>query len=54
MEIVNQSRQLICPRGRWLIMKGIYPQSELQGMDKRFLNVHRLQVARVASGTAFN
>ena len=41
--IMDQSQHLLCPRGRWFIMKGAYPTEEL-GAINPFINVHRLLV----------
>ncbi|WP_211923837.1 16S rRNA (guanine(527)-N(7))-methyltransferase RsmG [Coxiella endosymbiont of Amblyomma nuttalli] len=41
--IVDQTQYLLCPLGRWFIMKGSYPKEELQIIAQPFF-VHRLTV----------
>lgn len=41
--IVQQSRHLLAEHGRWMFMKGIYPQDELADLSEPFI-VHKLSV----------
>lgn len=41
--VINQTKHLLCPDGRWFIMKGSYPKEELQIILEPFV-VYRLKV----------
>ena len=41
--VIDQTKHLLCPAGRWFIMKGSYPKKELQIIAEPFV-VHRLKV----------
>ena len=41
--IIDQTQHLLCPLGRWFIMKGSYPKEELQIIAQSSV-VHRLKV----------
>lgn len=44
--IIRQTQHLLCPQGQWLVMKGTYPEKELQCVHRPF-SVHILKVPRL-------
>lgn len=47
-EIINQSKHLLSPNGRWLFMKGAVPQLELDKIKQTYV-MHALQVPGLAA-----
>lgn len=46
-DIIEKTKHLICPDGKWLLMKGIYPTEELQAVNTPY-EVYSLQVPGLA------
>jgi 16S rRNA (guanine527-N7)-methyltransferase len=46
-DIIKKTKHLICPEGKWLLMKGLYPTEELQAINAKY-EVYSLQVPDLA------